>query len=401
MRSLVLYPYPVELDGVSIQGEMLFRGLKEIGLGTKCCDREARAEKELIFKTFKPDVAIGVGYWGDTPHIINHPLKHGVTPVPWLNADGWVSNYHDVLNELPLIMATSRWVKHTYERDGVSGKNIKVMPIGIDVHEMRPLPENDARIQSIKKMLRIKPEQKMILTAGGDTTSKGFQEVLRALGKVDKEFSDWVYVGKSWYSRYPYYHYRDEIKLMKRFGIRKKIRFLDGPLSRDFMCVLLNACDVYAGPSRIDGFGMIQVEAQACGKPVLGVKSMGLMDTVVHDKTGFLAEVGEKVMLSEEWVHRDQGFKKKRLIKFDEPKMFGVRADIDDLAEHLLKLLSDDNLRNKMGKNAREHAAKNFNYVKTSKDIAELIEKKLDITPREVASQKESRKEALVSVRAR
>jgi glycosyltransferase involved in cell wall biosynthesis len=145
---------------------------------------------------------------------------------------------------------------------------------------------------------------------------------------------------------------------------------------------------------------MIQVEAQSCGRPVIGVQSMGLIDTVVHGKTGFNAKVGEKIMLSEEWVHRDQGFKKKQIIRFDEPKMFGVRADIDDLADHLLKLLSDDDLRNKMGKNAREHAAKNFNYVKTSKDIAELIEKKLDISPREVISQKESQK-ALVSVRTK
>jgi len=391
----------MELDGVSIQGEMLYRGLRELGLDTKACDREAKAEKELIFKSFKPDAFIGVGYWGDTPHIINNPLEHGITPVPWLNADGWVSNYHDVLNGLPLIMATSRWVRHTYKRDGVSDKNIAVMPIGIDVHEMRPLPKNDIRVQNIREMLRIKPHQKVLMTAGGDTTSKGFQEVLQALGKIDKEFGDWVYVGKSWYSRYPYYHYRDEIKIMKKFGIRKKIRFLDGALSRDFMCSLLNACDVYAGPSRIDGFGMVQVEAQACGKPVLGVQSMGLMDTVVHGKTGFLAKVGEKVMLSEEWVHREQGFKKKKLIKFDEPKMFGVRADVDDLAEHILKLLTDDGLRERMGRDAREHAAKNFNYVKTSKDIAELIEKKLDIKPAEIIGQKTASQKVSVPVQAR
>jgi glycosyltransferase involved in cell wall biosynthesis len=384
----------MELDGVSIQGEMLYRGLREIGLQTMCCDREADAEKELIYKTFKPKVAIGVGYWGDAPHIIKHPMNNGVTPVPWLNADGWVSNYHDLLNSLPLIMATSRWVKQTYKRDGVSDKNIEVMPIGIDVQEMRPLSGDDPRVQEMRRMLKIKPGTKVLMTAGGDTTSKGFQEVLKALGKIDKEFGDWVYVGKSWAARTPYYHYREELRMMREFGIRKKIRFLEGPLSRDFMCALMNACDIYAGPSRIDGFGMIQVEAQACGKPVIGIQSMGLMDTVVHNKTGFNAKVGEEVQLTEEWVYRDQGFRKKKLIKFDEPKTFGVRADVDDLAEHLLKLLTDDDLRDRMGKQAREHAVNNFNYVKTSKDIAELIEKRLDISPAEIVGQKD----AVVSV---
>ncbi len=386
MRSLILYPFPMELDGVSIQGDMLYRGLLHHGQQAVACDREADVEKQLIYKSFKPDAVIGIGYWGDAPSIIKHPLQYGVTPVPWLNADGWVSNYHDVLNNLPLVMVTSNWVKHTYKRDGVTNKNIEVMPIGIDMQEMRPLPKDDVRIQNIREMLGIKPEQKMIMTAGGDTTSKGFQEVLQALGKIDKEFPDWVYVGKSWEQCVPYYHYKEELKIMKELGIRKKVRFLDGPLSRDFMCCLLNACDVYAAPSRIDGFGMIQVEAQACGRPVLGIESMGIADTVLHGKTGFLAKVGEEVKLTEEWVYRWQGFKKKQKIKFSEPKTFGIRADVDDLAKYLLQLLTDDQLRQKMGAAAREHVVRNFDYIKTSGDIYRLIEKKLGLNGREKAT---------------
>ena len=379
MKSLILYPYPMELDGVSIQGEMLYHGLNENGQPALRCDREADVEKELIYKSFKPDVVIGAGYWGDTPAIIDHPQHHGVTAVPWLNADGWVSNYHDILNSLPLMMVTSRWVKHTYKRDGVSAKNIKVMPIGIDMQEMRPLPKNDVRVAQIRKMLRIKPHEKMIFTAGGDTTSKGFQEVLKALGKINEEFKDWVYVGKSWECRTPYYHYRDELKIMRELGIRRKVRFFDGPLSRDFMCCALNACDVYAAPSRIDGFGMIQVEAQACGKPVIGIDNMGIKDTVIHNETGFLAKVGEEIKLDEEWVYKEQGFKKKHKIKFDEPKTFAVRADVDDLAECLLKLLTDDPLRKKMGKRGRKHVVKNFEYTHIAKRIQNLVEKTLGL----------------------
>ncbi len=376
----------MELDGVSIQGTMLHRGLLHNKHEALCCDREADVEKQLIYKSFKPDVVIGVGYWGDCPAIVEHPQHYGMTPVPWLNADGWVSNYHDILNELPLILVTSNWVKHTYKRDGVTNKNIEVMPIGIDMQEMRPLPRDDIRIEHIRKMLRIKPGQKMILTAGGDTTSKGFQEVLRALGKIDKEFHDWVYVGKSWESRTPYYHYKDELKIMKELGIRRKVRFLDGPLSRDFMCCLLNASDIYAAPSRIDGFGMIQVEAQACGRPVLGIDSMGIKDTVLHGKTGFLAKVGEEIKLKEEWVYKWQGFKKKHIVKFDEPKTMDIRADVDDLAKYLLQMLTDDELREKMGAEGRKHAVKNFDYVKTSENIYNSIEKKLGFAKEERAT---------------
>ena len=72
-------------------------------------------------------------------------------------------------------------------------------------------------------------------------------------------------------------------------------------------------------------------------------------------------------------------FKKKK-IKFETPKVFAYRADTDDLARDIFKLLTDDELREKMGKNAREHAVKNFHYTLTSKKIINLIKTRFDIS---------------------
>jgi starch synthase len=44
----------------------------------------------------------------------------------------------------------------------------------------------------------------------------------------------------------------------------------------------------------LKGFGMPQVEAGACGKPVIGIKAMGMLDTLVHGETAFLANVAQK-----------------------------------------------------------------------------------------------------------
>lgn len=379
MRSVILYPYPPELDGISIQGDMLYKGLLKNNQPTVRCDRGAVAEKELLYKTFKPEAVIGIGYWADAPRLIEHPLEYGVQPVPWLNADGWVANYHDLLNSLPLMLTTSRWVKETYYRDGVRNKNIYPMPIGIDTTQMRPLPKDDPRVLEVRKMLGIKPDEKMILTSGGDTTSKGFQEVLQALGKINGDFKKWKYVGKTWERSKPLYHYKKEMEIMKNLDIRNKVDFLDGPLSREFMCYMINACDIYAAPSRIEGFGMIQVEAMACGKPVLSIDAMGMKDTIIHNETGLLAKVGEEVQLEEEWAYKWMGFNKKHKIQFDKPKTLAYRADIDDLAKYLLKLLCDDELRETMGEKARVHAVKNFDYLTTSKNIANLIEEKLGL----------------------
>ena len=179
---------------------------------------------------------------------------------------------------------------------------------------------------------------------------------------------------------------------MKDYDIRKKVKFIDGPLSREFMCYLINACDIYAAPSRIEGFGMIQVEAMSCGKPVVSIDAMGIKDTIIHNKTGLLAKVGEETKLEEEWAYKWMGFEKKHKIQFDEPKTFGVKADIDDLAKHIYNMFTDEELRKRLGENARKHAVETFDYQKTSKDIYDLIEKKLDIP------KKTSQEQATVSV---
>ncbi len=378
-RSVVLYPFPVQLDGVSLQGEFLYQGLLHNGYPVMPADRKGEFEKNFLYRHFKPKVAIGIGYWGDAPDIISDPLGNGVTPVPWLNADGWVANYHDLLNSLPIILTTSNWVKETYLRDGVTNPNIFAMPIGIDTQQMKPLPKHDPQVQAMREFLGVKPHEKMILTIGGDTTSKGFQEVLQALGKIDQEFREWKLIGKSWENHDPVYHYKEEMKLIRGFGFRKKVKYIDGSLSRENLRVLLSAADIYAAPSRLEGFGMVQVEAMSCGIPVLSIDAMGMKDTVVHGVTGFLAKVASTVDLESEWVYKEMGFPKKQVIKFDNPKTFAYRVDVDDLSQHLLKLLTDSQLREKMGEAGREHAVKNFNYKVTSLKMINVIEEKLNL----------------------
>jgi glycosyltransferase involved in cell wall biosynthesis len=141
------------------------------------------------------------------------------------------------------------------------------------------------------------------------------------------------------------------------------------------MSLLLNACDIYAAPSRIEGFGMIQLEAQACGKPVISIDVGGPRDTIIPNETGFLAEVESEVKLDSEWVTKRMGFESRHRIKFPEPKTFAYRANVDQLAEALLKLATDTKLRNKMGKAAAQHAYDTFNYRITAKHISDLVKK--------------------------
>lgn len=381
MRSAILYSHPPEPDGLSLQGYMLYRGMSENGEEVMPCHLSSEFQKEWVFNHFKPDVAVGVGYWNYTPDIILHTQKFGVTPIPWLVADGWVANYQEVIGSLPLVFTTSDWVTKTYARDGVDTKNFFSMPVGIDTSLFRPISKKSGEVRTIRKMLGVGEDEFMILTVGGDVTSKGAQEILQALKQVDAKFKNWKYVLKIWGGDSADDHHDTEMKLIGDLcDSSNKVSYIEGSLSPEFMPYLLNACDIYVAPSRLEGFGMIQVEAMACGIPVISINEMGPKETIVHGKTGYLARVAQTIELNEELVYPYMGFEEQKKIFFDKPKIFAYRADINELADYLLRLLSNDEHRNLMGEQARKHALDNFEYHKIASRITGLIKERLNLS---------------------
>ncbi len=378
MRCVVLYAYPLEPDGQSIQGDMFYKGLLKQGIDATPCHFKDGIQKEYYLRHLKPDVAFGVGFWGNVPDIISEPLKFGVKPVPWFNAVGWVANYQEEFNKLDLMFTTSEWVKSIYKRDGIDVSKIFPAHIGIDTGLFKPL-NNVNRKLALRRMMGVRDNEKMIFTAGGDITSKGAQEMFKALAEVNKEFKNWKYVCKSWPGDCAGEWREKEEGSVEELGLRDKVIFIEDSFSQEFMAEILNCCDIYAAPSRLEGFGMIQVEAMACGKPVISINKMGPSETIIHNETGFLAGVAEEVLLDEEWAYPSMGFSTKQIIKFDNPKVFGYRADVNDLKEYTLKLLTDNELCEKMGKAGREHVVKNLDYRVTSKKMADITKEKLGI----------------------
>jgi alpha-maltose-1-phosphate synthase len=375
MKILLLYPYPLEPDGQSLQGHYLEKGLKELGIDVVSCSRDDSRNKKKIYKTFNPDFCIGIGFWGNIPESVHHPLKHKIKTIPWFNANGWVANYHETLNSLPLVLATSNWVKSTYMRDGVKGDNIEVLGIGFDPTSFHPYPENDLRIKKEREDLGIKENELMIFTAGGDVTSKGAQEMLQALAIINKTFKNWKYILKVNDSFSAHDHGKEEKKLIEEFGFKNKVKYIMGEVSPKKMANLINACDIYAAPARLEGFGMIHLEAQACGKPAVSINVGGPRDIIAHEKTGYLVDVAYEIKLDKEWVYPNMGFSKKMQIEFPIPKTFAYRADTQQLADYTLSLLKDANLRKCLGDAAAKHAMENFHYKVIAKKLIENLEK--------------------------
>jgi alpha-maltose-1-phosphate synthase len=379
MKVLVLYDYPPSPGGLATQGDLLFKGLIEMGIDAHAVHFESPQEKEWYYRWFEPDVVVGVGYWGHTPQLVLHPLRYGVQPVPWLVADGYIANYQEVLNALPLILVTSNWVKEMYVRDGINADIIEVLPVGCNTDAFKPYSKDDPKIQSVREALGVSHDQLMILTVGGDAASKGAQEVMQALAIIDSKAPDWKYVCKVWPQPRTKLQNLADLALATQLGIEKNVTYTTNTISRNFMPYLVGACDIYAAPSRLEGFGMPQVEAGACGKPVISIKAMGMLDTLVHGETAFLAEVAKKIVVNEVMLGGESGFEDKHKVIFDTPRIVDYRANVQDIAKYLMMLMTDAALREKMGKAGRERVVANFDYRVVAKRFVQILSDKLGI----------------------
>jgi len=379
VKVLVLFDYPPPPGGLAMQGDLLCRGLREIGVEVHPVHLESPLEKEWYYRWFQPDVVVGVGYWGYVPDLVLHPQKSGMLAVPWLVADGFIAEYRDVLNALPLILVTSNWVKEVYIRDGVRGDNIEVLPVGCGTDRYVPHSRDDLKVKSIRKDLGVSEDQLMILTVGGDGASKGAREVMEALALIDAEVPDWRYVCKVWPQPRTVRQNLLDLELAERLGIDKKVIYSTSIVSQNFMPYLLAACDIYAAPSRLEGFGMIQVEANACEKPVIAINAMAFLDTMVHGETAFLAKVAEEKKIDEAAFGEGHGVDDSHRMKFSKPRTAEYRASVPDIAKYLLTLMNDSGLRQGMGEAGRKHVVELFDYRQVARRFLKIVSDRLGI----------------------
>jgi len=380
MKILVLYDYPPSPGGLATQGDLLYRGLLKLGVEAQAVHFESAQEKEWYYHWFKPDATVGIGYWGHSPHLILHPQRFGIQPVPWLVADGYVANYREILNALPLILTTSEWVKQVYVRDGIQGENIHVLPVGCDTDSFQPRDNSDPKVAVVREALGVEPDELMILTVGGDAASKGAQEVMQALSLLGKDVPPWKYVCKVWPQPRTQSQNLADMQLATQLGIEKNVVYTANVVSRNFMPYLLAACDVYAAPSRLEGFGMPQVEAGACGKPVIGIKAMAMLETLVHGETALLASVAQENRIGEAILGEESGFQQSHRVVFEGFRAADYRASVYDIAEYLRRLMGDPGLRGKMGQAGRARAVERYDYRVVAKALVDLLSEKLRIS---------------------
>ncbi|MFN8387033.1 MAG: glycosyltransferase [Anaerolineales bacterium] len=213
-----------------------------------------------------------------------------------------------------------------------------VIPPGVNVSRFYPIPSDVA-----KMYIGLKPEDRMILFVGRIEPLKGVDTLLEAMSCLQMKESRPVHLaiigGDPSASPEMMNVEMARLKnLCEVLGLDQSVVFL-GVRDQDKLSYYYSAADVVVMPSHYESFGMVALEAMACGTPVIASEVGGLAYLVRDGETGFT-------------------------IPAEEP---------ETLCEKLSWLLNDRELHDSMSKRAVEYA-QDYAWEKIAKQIVDVYE---------------------------
>jgi phosphatidylinositol alpha-1,6-mannosyltransferase len=243
------------------------------------------------------------------------------------------------LKKAACVLANSSFTAGLLRTAGVVPEAIAVIPLGCDIDKFRPrAPDPELR----RKLLGNRERGPVILTVGGLVERKGHDMVIRSLPSVCQRVPEATYliVGTG-----PFRERLDE--LAAELGVRDRIIFA-GKVPDDQLPDVYAMCDVFAMPSRarlashdVEGFGLVFLEAGACAKPVVAGRSGGIEDAVVDGFTGLIVDP----------------------------------SDARDVGQALIRLLTDSELRGRLGGQGRDRVEKEHTWSIAGARVQGILER--------------------------
>ena len=185
-----------------------------------------------------------------------------------------------VLHDAAHVIANSAHSKTLLRKWGLADDKVTVMHPGVDTSRFVPSPADVEARQRLGWL-----DRTVILTVGALQKRKGQDMMIRALPALRARFPNVLYsiVGEGWERAYLE-------RLADELGVRDRVQFRGVPTDIELV-TCYQQCDVFALPNRqvgwdIEGFGIVLLEAQACGKPVITGSSGGTSEAIGPGETG-------------------------------------------------------------------------------------------------------------------
>lgn len=180
------------------------------------------------------------------------------------------------------VIAVSRFMKEEVKAlYRVPPERIRVIPNGIDGEEYKPTFD-----PAVLRRYRINPEKPFLLFVGRITRQKGVIHLLRAIPYLLPGIQvvlcagapDTAEIGRET---------SQEVE-EARAKAKNEIVWIEQWVPRGDLVCLLSHASIFVVPSIYEPFGIINLEAMACGTPVVASEVGGIPDAVIHGENGFL-----------------------------------------------------------------------------------------------------------------
>lgn len=180
----------------------------------------------------------------------------------------------DKLTDMTII-GVSKWLSECATQSALlKNHHILNLPNLLNTQTYAPFDKKRAR-----ELLNLPQEKRLVLFGAMSAVSdrnKGFNELSKALLKVDADDTELVVFGSSKPEQEP--------------AFKQRAHYV-GRLHDDVsLRVLYCAADIMVVPSLQEAFGQTAMEAMACGTPVVAFATSGLLDIVDHRVNGYLAK---------------------------------------------------------------------------------------------------------------
>jgi D-inositol-3-phosphate glycosyltransferase len=230
---------------------------------------------------------------------------------------------------------------HLVDLYGADPGRIRVIPPGVERSVFRPRSKGQARsrlhLSNARLLLfvgRLQPFK------GPDVAIRALAEAVARAPELTREVVLAVVGGSAGHGTDP-----DEVtrlmELAAAIGIADHVVFFP-PQPHERLADFYSAAEAVLVPSRSESFGLVALEAESCGTPVIAAATGGLRSVVVEGQTGFL-------------VHGH---------------------DPEDYADRILRLLADRELARRLGRAATRHAAR-FSWDATAEEIRHVYQELL------------------------
>jgi len=198
-----------------------------------------------------------------------------------------------VVKEADRLIAASTFNINLLLELGASVDKIRHIPFGVDLNRFNPKLNGSI----IRCKLNIDEDAHIIFCLKSGVKRYGVEYLIKAAPMILNVFPKVVFiVGR----KGPLHNYY--LSLCKELGVLDKFIFV-GNIPYDLLPYYYASCDIFVNPSIIEGFGIVTIEAMACGKPVVATNAGGTTDIIINEFNGLLVKPKSSIELADKIIY--------------------------------------------------------------------------------------------------